>query len=124
MPSNSKHDSIIKGQMPKYESENTHDLPCRYDALLGAGDSWEALCSRGMFHSGDSDSTGVIAAACFGALYGFHGVPEVNYKVIHVHSLPSFTFIVQAIAFGPCPFHNSVCFLFKTRLHTLQQREK
>ena len=33
-----------------------------------------------MFHAGDSDSTGVIAAACFGGLYGFTGVPECNYK--------------------------------------------
>ncbi len=33
-----------------------------------------------MFHAGDSDSTGVIAAAWFGALYGFEGVPECNYS--------------------------------------------
>ena len=35
-----------------------------------------------MFHSGDNDSTGVIAAACYGAMYGFKGVPQGNYKVI------------------------------------------
>ena len=34
-----------------------------------------------MFHSGDSDSTGVIAAACYGAMYGFSGVPDCNHKV-------------------------------------------
>ncbi|XP_074648041.1 ADP-ribosylhydrolase ARH1-like [Tubulanus polymorphus] len=51
-----------------------------YDALLGAGDSWIELCNRGMFHGGDSDSTGVIAAAWFGALYGFKGVPKLNYE--------------------------------------------
>ena len=34
-----------------------------------------------MFHSGDSDSTGVIAGACFGAMFGFEGVPDRNYKV-------------------------------------------
>ena len=33
-----------------------------------------------MFHAGDSDSTGVIAAAWFGGLYGFAGVPECNYS--------------------------------------------
>ena len=33
-----------------------------------------------MFHAGDSDSTGVIAAACFGGMYGFAGVPESNYQ--------------------------------------------
>lgn len=58
-----------------------HDAPLiAYDALLGAKDKWDELCSRSMFHSGDSDSTGVIAAACFGAMYGFKGVPDPNHK--------------------------------------------
>lgn len=35
---------------------------------------------RAMFHAGDSDSTGVIAAAWFGALFGYAGVPECNYS--------------------------------------------
>lgn len=35
-----------------------------------------------MFHGGDSDSTGVIAACCYGALYGYEGVPKGNYKVL------------------------------------------
>ena len=33
-----------------------------------------------MFHAGDSDSTGVIAAAWFGAMFGFSNVPERNYS--------------------------------------------
>ncbi|XP_077303548.1 ADP-ribosylhydrolase ARH1-like isoform X1 [Lithobates pipiens] len=58
-----------------------HDAPMiAYDALLGAGDSWEELCSRSMFHGGDSDSTGVIAGCCWGALYGLSGVPKGNYS--------------------------------------------
>ena len=58
-----------------------HDAPMiAYDALLGCGDSWEELCKRGMFHGGDSDSTGIIAGACWGAMKGFDGVPECNYK--------------------------------------------
>jgi len=36
---------------------------------------------RGVLHGGDNDSTGAIACAWFGALYGFTGVPECNYKV-------------------------------------------
>ena len=57
-----------------------HDAPMiAYDALLGAGASWKELCSRAMFHSGDSDSTGVIAAAWWGALYGMDSVPKGNY---------------------------------------------
>ena len=58
-----------------------HDAPMiAYDALLGCGDSWKELCSRAMFHGGDSDSTGIIAAACWGAMRGFEDVPECNYK--------------------------------------------
>ena len=57
-----------------------HDAPMiAYDALMGAGASWGELCSRGMFHGGDSDSTGVIAAAWWGAIYGMDGVPQCNY---------------------------------------------
>lgn len=58
-----------------------HDAPMiAYDALLGAGASWEELGSRAMFHGGDSDSTAVIAAAWWGALHGMDGVPVGNYK--------------------------------------------
>jgi hypothetical protein len=37
------------------------------------------LC-RGVLHGGDSDSTGAIGAAFFGALYGFDSVPKINYE--------------------------------------------
>lgn len=57
-----------------------HDAPMiAYDALLGSKD-WTDLCLRGMLHGGDNDSTGAIAGAWFGALYGFKGVPEIHYK--------------------------------------------
>lgn len=63
-----------------------HDAPMiAYDALLGAGDSWIELCKRGMLHGGDNDSTGAIAGAMFGALYGFKGVPLCNYKNVEYH---------------------------------------
>ena len=58
-----------------------HDAPMiAYDALLGSDDSWSELCSRSMLHGGDSDSTGIIAAACWGAMNGLHGVPLAHYK--------------------------------------------
>ena len=58
-----------------------HDAPMiAYDAILAAGSSWHKLCDHAVFHAGDSDSTGGIAAAWFGALYGFHGVPANNYE--------------------------------------------
>ncbi|XP_061437031.1 ADP-ribosylhydrolase ARH1-like [Lethenteron reissneri] len=71
-----------------------HDAPMiAYDAILraapsmerrtsaeGAAEGWELLCSYGMFHGGDSDSTGVIAGACWGALWGLQGVPSGNHQ--------------------------------------------
>jgi ADP-ribosylarginine hydrolase len=58
-----------------------HDAPMiAYDALLRAGESWYELCSGSMFHGGDSDSTGVMAAAWWGGLYGMKGVPPCNYN--------------------------------------------
>ncbi|XP_013931671.1 PREDICTED: protein ADP-ribosylarginine hydrolase-like isoform X1 [Thamnophis sirtalis] len=57
-----------------------HDAPMiAYDALLGAGSSWEQLCGRSMFHGGDSDSTGVIAACCWGLTYGLQDIPSGNH---------------------------------------------
>ena len=58
-----------------------HDAPMiAYDALLRARESWAELCSGGMFHGGDSDSTGVMAAAWWGGIYGMAGVPPCNYN--------------------------------------------
>ncbi|PWA16693.1 hypothetical protein CCH79_00017496 [Gambusia affinis] len=58
-----------------------HDAPMiALDALLGAGSDWEELMNRAAFHGGDSDSTAVIAACCWGLLYGTNGIPEGNYS--------------------------------------------
>ena len=63
-----------------------HDAPMiAYDALLATGCNWEKLCHHGMLHGGDNDSTGVIAGACFGAMYGFQGVPKCNYEHVEYH---------------------------------------
>jgi ADP-ribosylarginine hydrolase len=63
-----------------------HDAPMiAYDALLSCGNSWEELCKRGMFHGGDSDSTGIIAGACWGAMNGFEGVPPSLYENAEYH---------------------------------------
>ncbi|KAL3876757.1 hypothetical protein ACJMK2_034553 [Sinanodonta woodiana] len=64
-----------------------HDAPMiAYDALLGAGNNWSELCNRAMFHSGDSDSTGGIAAAWFGAKFGYQGVPIQNYQKLEFNN--------------------------------------
>lgn len=58
-----------------------HDAPMiAYDALLRAKDSWVELCYGGMFHGGDSDSTGVMAGAWWGGMYGLESVPLCNYE--------------------------------------------
>ncbi|KAM4698796.1 ADP-ribosylarginine hydrolase [Rhinophrynus dorsalis] len=58
-----------------------HDAPMiAYDAILGSGDNWTELSHRAFFHGGDSDSTAAIAAAWWGAMYGFKGVSKANYK--------------------------------------------
>lgn len=64
-----------------------HDAPMiAYDALLFAKDDWVTLCHHGMLHSGDNDSTGVIAGFCFGAIYGFKDVPKGNYEEVEYKS--------------------------------------
>jgi ADP-ribosylarginine hydrolase len=47
-----------------------------YDAFLDASDNWEALMVNAMFHVGDSDTTGSIAGAFYGAYHGFKNVPK------------------------------------------------
>lgn len=50
-----------------------------YDCLLDSGDKWETLVVYSALHYGDSDTVGAIAGSLYGAVYGFHGVPESNY---------------------------------------------
>lgn len=45
-------------------------------------DKWQQFCLRGILHGGDNDSTGAIGGAWFGALHGFKGVPQKNYKTV------------------------------------------
>lgn len=37
---------------------------------------------RAILHGGDNDSTGTIAGAWFGALYGLENVPESNWIMV------------------------------------------
>ena len=61
-----------------------HFFSYSYDALLGCAGSWDELCRRGVLHGGDNDSTGAIAGAWYGALYGNK---DVNYLHFHVRYL-------------------------------------
>jgi ADP-ribosylarginine hydrolase len=54
---------------------------CKKQAKKGlTANKWEEVCLRGMLHGGDSDSTGTIAAAWYGALYGFDEVYPSSYE--------------------------------------------
>ncbi|XP_042333240.1 protein ADP-ribosylarginine hydrolase-like isoform X2 [Sceloporus undulatus] len=81
-----------------------HDAPMiAYDALLGAGDKWDELCSRAMFHGGDSDSTGVIAACCWGLIHGFKGVPEGNHAELEYRDRMIAADSLYHLAWGQMP---------------------
>ncbi|MED6250916.1 hypothetical protein ATANTOWER_015159, partial [Ataeniobius toweri] len=77
----SERDEAYKSfSLSGWAGRSGHDAPMiALDALLGAGSDWEELMNRAAFHGGDSDSTAVIAACCWGLLYGTKGVPEGNY---------------------------------------------
>ena len=47
-----------------------------YDALLESKNNFEKLIYNAMLHAGDSDSTGCIAGALFGAYWGNVDIPE------------------------------------------------
>ena len=73
-----------------------HDAPMiAYEALLSSlklniidasptqkRRQWVELCKHSMLHGLDSDSTEIIAAACWGAMEVFSGVPENHYKTL------------------------------------------
>ena len=53
-----------------------------YDCVIDSDKCWEKMVIYSMIHTGDSDSTGCIAAAFFGALYGFYKIPKNNLEYI------------------------------------------
>jgi len=67
-----------------------HDAPLiAYDALLGAlyvntdpRNAWNEVLLRGALHGGDSDSTGTIACAWYGALFGLTNVNQKHYELL------------------------------------------
>ncbi|KAG8586632.1 hypothetical protein GDO81_005439 [Engystomops pustulosus] len=62
-----------------------HDAPMiAYDALLGAGGDWKELCSRAMFHGGESAATGSIAGCLYGLMYGLNNVPKGLYQELEL----------------------------------------
>ena len=76
-----------------------------YEALMYSMESWEKLCHYGMFHSGDTDCTGLIVAAIWGASYGYEGVPKIHYHYMeHLDPLFKVGIKLYEKAFGlPLP---------------------
>lgn len=79
-----ERDAFVKSvSFSGWGGSSGHDAPMiAYDAYMGAAGDWTELCYRSMFHAGDSDSTGVIAACWFGVTYGINSVPEKNHKQV------------------------------------------
>lgn len=50
------------------------------DSLLYGLNNWETVCLHAILHGGDNDSTGCIAGAWYGSLYGLKNIPECHYK--------------------------------------------
>ncbi|KAL4217722.1 hypothetical protein ACF0H5_022463 [Mactra antiquata] len=60
-----------------------YDAPMiAYDALLASGGQWMKVCEHGMFHGGDSDTTGSIAGFLYGVIHGYKDVPDRNYSSV------------------------------------------
>lgn len=53
-----------------------------YDSLIDAGMNWEKLIFYAMLHVGDTDTTGCIAGAWYGALYGMNDIPNAHTKYL------------------------------------------
>ncbi|CAF1137779.1 unnamed protein product [Rotaria sordida] len=66
-------------------SSGCDSIAIAYNALITSDHSWSELCKRSCFHTGQTNSTGSIAAGLFGIIYGFQYVPIDNYKNIEYH---------------------------------------
>ncbi|NWU55394.1 ADPRH hydrolase, partial [Dromas ardeola] len=77
LPSPAERDAAYLGwALEGWPGRSGHDAPMvALEALLAAGGSWGDLCARGVLHGGDSDSTGTIAAGCWGLRGGLAPVP-------------------------------------------------
>jgi ADP-ribosylarginine hydrolase len=53
-----------------------------YDCLLDARNNWEKLIFYAMLHIGDTDTTGCIAGAWYGAYYGLSDIPESHIRYL------------------------------------------
>ncbi|XP_051653857.1 ADP-ribosylhydrolase ARH1-like isoform X2 [Manacus candei] len=78
LPSPAERDTVYLGwALEGWAGRSGHDAPMvALEALLAAGGCWEDLCGRAVLHGGDNDSTGTIAAGCWGLQGGLTSVPS------------------------------------------------
>uniref|UniRef100_A0A8D0KTV6 ADP-ribosylarginine hydrolase n=1 Tax=Strix occidentalis caurina TaxID=311401 RepID=A0A8D0KTV6_STROC len=79
-----------------------HDAPMvALEALLAAGGCWGDLCARGVLHGGDNDSTGTIAAGCWGLRGGLASIPPgLHCRLEHRGRLRDAAHRLHALAWG------------------------
>jgi ADP-ribosylarginine hydrolase len=76
--------SKYRGKLNLPGSGGDDSVILAYDTLLESKGVWEKIVFFSMLHVGDSDTTGCIAGAWYGAVYGIKGVPKSNYKYLEM----------------------------------------
>jgi len=75
--------SVVTDKHHKFPGSGGDDsVIIAYDCLLDAKDNWEKLIFYAMLHVGDTDTTGCIAGAWYGAYYGFKDIPESHLQYL------------------------------------------
>ncbi|KAM9258619.1 ADP-ribosylhydrolase ARH1-like [Morus bassanus] len=103
LPSPAERDAAYLGwALEGWAGRSGHDAPMvALEALLAAGGCWEDLCARGVLHGGDNDSTGTIAAGCWGLLGGLAPVPPGLHRSLeHRERLRDAAHRLYALAWG------------------------
>lgn len=84
------------GYVSSTTSDKHHNFPgsggddsviISYDCLLDARNNWEKLIFYAMLHIGDTDTTGCIAGAWYGAYYGLDDVPANHLRYLEYKSI-------------------------------------
>ncbi|KAM6228145.1 LOW QUALITY PROTEIN: ADP-ribosylhydrolase ARH1-like [Porphyrio hochstetteri] len=105
LPSPAERDAAYLGwALQGWPGRSGHDAPMvALEALLAAGGCWGDLCARGVLHGGDSDSTGTIAAGCWGLRWGLARVPPGLHRCLeHRGRLRDAARRLHALAWGGC----------------------
>ncbi|NXD04627.1 ADPRH hydrolase, partial [Certhia familiaris] len=103
LPSPAERDMEYLGwALEGWAGRSGHDAPMvALEALLAAGGSWEELCARAVLHGGDSDSTGTIAAGCWGLRGGLASIPPGLHRHLeHRGRLHDAALRLHALAWG------------------------